>query len=122
MKATIGSLMGFVEAMGSGVLPVFQWTTLSVVRVLGQRAYGAEIRRALSAELGRDVAIGQVFACLARLEQAGLIEAVDDSEEDRASRRRRLFHLTSAGLEALERTAFTARAFANYRRDKELEA
>ncbi|KAB2940093.1 MAG: PadR family transcriptional regulator [Hyphomicrobium sp.] len=95
------------------LLPPFQLEALCTINRLGSDAFGAQIRRDLSHRLSRDVAIGQVFACLATLEKNGLIEGIEESPSSRASRKKRVYRLTACGLEAVRRSAAAAIAFNN---------
>jgi PadR family transcriptional regulator, regulatory protein PadR len=79
-----------------------QVVMLAVAR-LDDHAYGMSIRREIEARAGRSVAIGAVYATLERLEDKGLVRAAERAPApDRDGRARRFFHLTRAGIGALQ--------------------
>ena len=60
------------------------------------------VRRDIEERTGRDVAIGAVYATLARLEKKCLVVSrLDDGTPERRGRARRFFSLEPAGAEAL---------------------
>ena len=66
-------------------------------------AYGMSIRREIEARSGRTVAIGAVYATLERLEDKGFVRSDEKAPApDRDGRARRFFHLTHAGIDALQ--------------------
>jgi PadR family transcriptional regulator, regulatory protein PadR len=68
----------------------------------GDAAYGVTIRREIEARTGRTVAIGAVYATLARLEEKGLVRfRVSDPQPVQGGRARKYFSLTGAGTRAL---------------------
>src|SRR5215207_4394353 len=74
---------------------------LTVAR-LGDEAYGASIRRALSERTGRDHSVGAVYTTLLRLEQKGLAKSsVSEPTPVRGGRAKRCFQLTSLGARTL---------------------
>jgi DNA-binding PadR family transcriptional regulator len=76
---------------------------LAVVR-LGDDAYGMQVRREINTCTGRDVSIGAVYATLDRLATKGLVNSeTGDATPERGGRPKRSFHLTAAGVEALNR-------------------
>ena len=81
---------------------------------LGDDAYGVTIRREIEARTGRTVAIGAVYATLARLEEKGLVRfRVSDPQPVQGGRARKYFSLTGAGTRALRHsTAMLARMMA----------
>ncbi len=69
---------------------------------LGDRAYGALIRREIAARTGRDVAIGSIYATLGRMHDKGFVRfELSDPEPVQGGRARRLVRLTAAGNRAL---------------------
>ncbi len=77
---------------------------MALVR-LGEDAYGAAVHREIEERSGRSAAVGAVYTGLARLERDGLLTStVGDPTPERGGRRRRLYRVEGAGLEAL-RTA-----------------
>ena len=81
---------------------------------LGDDAYGVTIRREIEARTGRTVAIGAVYATLARLEEKGLVRfRVSDPQPVQGGRARKYFSLTGAGTRVLRHsTAMLARMMA----------
>lgn len=74
---------------------------LTIAR-LGDGAYGAAIRRALSERTGRDHSIGAVYTTLLRIEQKGLVtSAMSESTPVRGGRAKRCFQVTSLGARTL---------------------
>src|SRR4029450_4814670 len=68
----------------------------------GDAAYGVTIRREIEPRPGRTVAIGAVYATLARLEEKGLVRfRVSDPQPVPGGRARKYFTLTAAGARAL---------------------
>src|SRR3954462_4351083 len=68
----------------------------------GDDAYGVTIRREIEARTGRTVAIGAVYATLARLEEKGLVRfRLSDPEPVQGGRARKYFSLTGAGARSL---------------------
>lgn len=60
----------------------------------------------MSELLGRDVAIGQLYLALSRLEQKGFISSSKtDPEPRKGGRSKKVFRLEAPGLSALESTA-----------------
>ena len=80
----------------------------------GEDAYGVTIRREIEARTGRTVAIGAIYATLARLEEKGLVRfRVSDPQPVQGGRARKYFSLTAAGARALRHsTAMLARMMA----------
>jgi DNA-binding PadR family transcriptional regulator len=76
---------------------------LFLALLAGNRAYGYEIKQALEAEFGDllpAMNTGQVYSTLARLERDGL---VDGESVPGDSRGKRVYRLTDAGREQLDR-------------------
>jgi DNA-binding PadR family transcriptional regulator len=83
--------------------PVFglELSTLLVVVRLGPAAYGAAIRREVSAAVGRNYSVGAIYTTLHRLEEKGLVRSwASDPLPARGGRSRRYFKLTARGLVA----------------------
>jgi PadR family transcriptional regulator PadR len=80
----------------------------------GDDAYGVSIRREIETRTGRTVAIGAIYATLARLEEKGLVRfRVSDPQPVQGGRARKYFSLTGAGDRALRHsTAMLARMMA----------
>jgi len=81
---------------------------------LGEDAYGVTIRREIEARTGRTVAIGAVYATLARLEDKGLVRfRISDPQPVQGGRARKYFTLTAAGARAVRHsTTMLARMMA----------
>jgi DNA-binding PadR family transcriptional regulator len=81
----------------------FEFLLVSLIQTIEvSRAYGAELHRALSAQLGREVAIAQVFNTLDRLREKGVLES-DHVAPPPGTRGpvRNVYRLTPLGLAAL---------------------
>ena len=75
---------------------------LAIAR-LGERAYGASVRRDIESRTGRPVSVGALYATLARLGDKGLVEfSISAPEPTRGGRSRKHCALTRAGKGALE--------------------
>lgn len=93
---SLGTLPGVLAAP-------FENRVLQAVNVLRGEAYGAKIRQKLSEALGRDVAIGQVYITLSRLENKGYVSStMGNPEPVRGGRAKRLFKIEAPGIKALE--------------------
>ena len=92
----------------------FELYVVLALAQLGDDAYGVTIRREIEARTGRTVAIGAVYATLARLEEKGLVRfRVSDPQPVQGGRARKYFSLTGAGTRALRHsTAMLARMMA----------
>lgn len=74
---------------------------LVVVVRLGEDAYGAEIRRVLSRQEGRDYSVGAVYTTLQRLDDKGLLRSwSSEPRAERGGRSRRYFAVTRRGAAA----------------------
>lgn len=77
------------------------YVMLALVR-LGPEAYGVTIRQEIQRRAGRDVAIGAVYATLARLEAKGLVRhELSDPQPVQGGRARKYFRLSPQGERAL---------------------
>jgi DNA-binding PadR family transcriptional regulator len=96
------------------VVGEFELYVMLALAHLGDDAYGVTIRREIEARSGRTVAIGAVYATLARLEEKGLVRfRVSDPQPVQGGRARKYFSLTGAGTRALRHsTAMLARMMA----------
>ncbi|MEQ8626210.1 PadR family transcriptional regulator [Ekhidna sp.] len=78
---------------------------LLLIVMLKEEAYGLAIRKALSEQANRSVTIGAVHGTVNRLESKGLVESsMGGATEERGGRRKRIFQITSAGKQALEKS------------------
>ena len=80
----------------------------------GDEAYGVTIRREIEARTGRTIAIGAVYATLARLEEKGLVQfRISDPRPVQGGRARKYFSLTRSGARAVRHsTGMLARMIA----------
>ena len=82
----------------------FEFLVLLAILRLGEDAYGMRVRREIAERTGRDVTIGAVYATLDRLEEKGLVDGkLSDPTPERGGRAKRSFHLTGAGVAAVNR-------------------
>ncbi len=76
---------------------------LSVARN-GDDAYGAVVRRDLSARANRDYAVGAIYTTLQRLEDKALVSSeMSEPTAVRGGRAKRCYRVTAAGSKALRR-------------------
>lgn len=90
--------------MGKGdFLGEFEQVVLLAVAHLEGSGYGMSVRQEIERRTGRDVAVGSVYATLARLEEKGFVTSYEgDPTPRRGGRSKRHFRLEPAGAEALE--------------------
>ena len=95
----------------------FEMCVLLAVSQLADDAYGMRVRQQIEGRTGRRVAIGAVYATLARLEEQGLVVArVGEAQPIRGGRARKYFRLTGSGDRALAAaTAMIKRMMAGWR-------
>ena len=95
----------------------FELYVMLALARLGEEAYGIAIRRAIAERTGRDVAIGAVYATLARLEEKGLVRhQLSEPMPIQGGRAKKCFTLTAAGERALSHsTAMLARMMQGWR-------
>ena len=80
----------------------FELCVLLAVAQLGDEAYGMRVRQQIEQRTGRRVAIGAVYATLARLEEQRLVSArLGDPQPMRGGRARKCFRLAPPGERAL---------------------
>ena len=80
----------------------FEELVLLAVCILDGGAYGVSVREEIQRHAGRIVTLGAIHATLYRLQDKGLLtSSLGGATETRGGRRRRLFRITSAGLEIL---------------------
>jgi len=71
----------------------------------GDEAYGVRVREAIERRTGRSVSSGAIYTGLDRLREQGLVASwVGEPTPERGGRRKRLYRLEPAGLEALDRS------------------
>lgn len=85
-----------------GFLGEFEQLVLLAVARLEPEGYGVTLRQEIEQRARRDVAIGAVYATLARLEAKGLVSSREGEPSPvRGGRAKRHFTLTLAGARAL---------------------
>ena len=86
---------------------------LAILRLRGD-AYGVTILEELERETSRALTLGSVYKTLGRLEQKGLLTTrVAPPTRERGGRRKKLYDLTPAGLEAARRALGDLRRLAS---------
>lgn len=87
--------------MSPPLLGELELATLITVARLGERGYGAEVRRELAERLGRELSVGAVYTTLQRLEDKGFLASyASEPRAERGGRSRRLFRVTTLGERA----------------------
>ena len=82
----------------------FEELVLLVVASLGEDAYAVTVRAALIEQAARKVNISAVHSALYRLEDKGFLSSeFGGSTSKRGGKKKRLFRVTNAGFEALQR-------------------
>lgn len=83
-------------------LAEFELYVMAALARLGDEAYGMTIRREIEERCGRHVAIGAVYATLARLGQKGYVRfRISEPLPIRGGRSRKCVQLTPSGRRAL---------------------
>lgn len=83
----------------------FEELILLMIILLEDDAYGLAIRNALKEHANRIVTIGAVHGTVNRLQSKGFIEStLGGASESRGGRHKRLFNITSAGKQILEKS------------------
>ena len=95
----------------------FELYVMLALAQLGPEAYGITIRQQIEERAARDVAIGAVYATLARLQEKDLVRyELSPPMPVQGGRARKLFRLTAAGERALAHsTAMLARMMQGWR-------
>ncbi len=74
---------------------------LAVLR-LGSNAYGVKIREEINERTGRDVAIGQIYTVLGRLERKGFVSSrMGEPTPERGGRAKKFYRIEAKGQEAV---------------------
>ncbi len=82
----------------------FEELVLMTVGILYDNAYSVAIQHELSAQSDRKISISSIHAAVYRLEEKGLLDSrMGDAEGVRGGKRKRLFTISKAGKNALER-------------------
>lgn len=97
----------------------FELYVMLALAHLGEEAYGVTIRREIESRTGRTVAIGAVYATLARLQDKGLVRfRLSDPQPVQGGRARKYFTLTRSGMGALRHsTSMLGRMMAGLSRE-----
>ena len=83
----------------------FELVVMLALMRLGQGAYGVPISREIEEATGREVAIGSVYATLARLEAKGLVFSnIGEPTPERGGRAKRYFTVTGEGQREVRQT------------------
>ncbi|MEM9897133.1 MAG: helix-turn-helix transcriptional regulator [Bacteroidota bacterium] len=91
--------------MGKHHLGEFEEIVMLTVAILQDEAYGFGIIEEMESRLKRSVSIGALQTVLKRLEKKGYLDsALGESTAIRGGKRKRFYHLTSAGKEILKET------------------
>lgn len=87
-------------------LSEFEIYVMSAIARLGDEAYGMTVMRQIEQRCGRQLAVGAVYAALARLTEKGLVaNEMRDPLPVQGGRARRHVRLTAAGNRALSHSA-----------------
>lgn len=94
-------------------LGAFEQIVLAALLHLGDKAYGASIRREIEERTGRDPAIGAIYTTLERLEEKGFVSSrMGEATPERGGRPKRYFKIKAPGVKALHESRVTmARMF-----------
>jgi DNA-binding PadR family transcriptional regulator len=83
----------------------FELMVLMALIRLGDDAYGVPIAREIEAHLNREVALGSVYATLARLEERRLVSStLGEPTPERGGRAKRYFRITPRGIREVRET------------------
>jgi PadR family transcriptional regulator PadR len=89
--------------MGKDYLGEFEELVLTIVGILGEKAYGNAVVQEIKKQTDRDVSLSAVHVTLYRLEDKGLVKSCyGGATAKRGGRRKRFFQITNAGLNRLE--------------------
>ena len=81
----------------------FEELVLLTVGVLHGNAYGVSIGKAIEEKMKRSITISTVHTVLYRLEEKGFVKSeFGGSTSARGGRKKRLYHITGAGYQALK--------------------
>jgi len=91
--------------MGKHSLGEFEEIVMLTVAILQDEAYGFGIIEEMESRLGRSVSIGALQTVLKRLEKKNYLTSnLGEATAVRGGKRKRFYHLTSAGKEILQDT------------------
>ncbi|GAB4246181.1 MAG: hypothetical protein Tsb0034_25050 [Ekhidna sp.] len=84
----------------------FEELVLLTVGILYDNAYSVAIRHELNRQTDRKVSISSVHAAVYRLEEKGFLNSrMGEMSNERGGKRKRLFTISQAGKEALEKAS-----------------
>jgi PadR family transcriptional regulator, regulatory protein PadR len=79
----------------------FEEFTLLAVRALGDNTYAVPVQQYVEKVSARPIAIGSIYAALARLEDKGfLLSTMSEAVAQRGGKSKRLYSVTASGLRA----------------------
>jgi DNA-binding PadR family transcriptional regulator len=82
----------------------------AVLKLEREGAYGVTIREEIETRTGRSVSTGAVYTALERLSERSFVSSeVGEPTAERGGRRKRLYHLEPAGVDALSESVRTFR-------------
>ena len=84
-----------------------EWELLVILALmhLGDDAYGVPICREIEARTGREVAVGNVYATLDRLEKKGFVRSeLGEPTPERGGRAKKYFHVTNTSVKEIRKT------------------
>jgi DNA-binding PadR family transcriptional regulator len=82
-------------------LGAFEQLVLAALLHLGDKAYGASIRREIEERTGRDSSLGAIYTTLDRLEDKGFVSSrMGEATPERGGRPKRYFKIKAPGLKA----------------------
>ncbi|MEQ8628345.1 helix-turn-helix transcriptional regulator [Ekhidna sp.] len=82
----------------------FEELVLLTVGILYDNAYSVAIQQELNRQTDRKVSISSVHAAVYRLEEKGLLDSrMGEMSSERGGKRKRIFTISQAGKEALEK-------------------
>ena len=85
-----------------GFLGEFEELVLLTIAVLGDEAYGVAIKENIEERTSRNISIGALHSTITRLEEKGFVESwLGGATHERGGRRKRFFHVTQVGKQAL---------------------
>ncbi len=88
----------------------FEIVVMLAVLRLGPDAYGVTIREELERETSRTLSLGAIYKTLGRLEAKGFLHTrTSEPTAVRGGRRKKLYHVSAAGLRALNRSLLDLR-------------
>jgi DNA-binding PadR family transcriptional regulator len=83
-----------------------QMILFALLDLEGEEAYGVTIREVMEERTRRSISSGAVYTALDRLREQGLVASwIGEPTPERGGRRKRLYRLEVAGLQALDRSA-----------------